>query len=465
MSSSAGASTPPRTAPESKSAALMALGPMDGRYGSIVSPLRAYFSEHSLIRERVRIELAYFLHLHRLGLKELQRLPDEWLQAFLACGEHFGVEDSLRVKEIEQTTLHDVKAVEYFLRDKLRSITKQPTSYEGFIHFGLTSQDINNTALPLLLKRAQKETMLPKLHGVVEHLEERAKEWRSMVILAHTHGQPASPTHLGKEIQVFAQRIREQLKLMASVPFAAKFGGATGGFNAHRLSYPEINWKRFADDFVASLGLKRSHPTTQIEHYDHLAALFDGWKRINTILIDLCRDMWSYVSMDYFVLEVVADEVGSSAMPQKVNPIHFENAEGNLGMANALFSFMASKLPVSRLQRDLTDSTVLRNLGIPFAHTLLALEGIHEGMRRVRPNEPAIKRALEGNEKVITEGIQALLKKSGHPEAYEVIKAWARNHDKSLKDVRALVDGLSLSEDVKKKLSKLSAKNYTGYAE
>lgn len=445
--------------------ALLSLSPVDGRYAGITAPLRDYFSEHALIKRRVQVEIAYFASLCAFDIAALKGVKQTWLAAFKKVGDAFSLADSVQIKSIERKIQHDVKAIEYFLREKLREITQGNTPYEAFIHFGLTSQDINNTAIPLLLRDAQQHVMLPALHTLVGVLEKKTENWQDIVMLAHTHGQAASPTCLGKEMRVFEVRIKEQLQLLSSIPFAAKFGGAVGNLNAHKLSYPEKDWHAFANNFVHTLGLKRSHPTTQIEHYDHLAALLDNWKRINNILIDLCQDMWLYIAMDYLTLEVVAEEVGSSCMPQKINPIRFENAEGNLCMANAIFNFMASKLPISRLQRDLTDSTVLRNIGLPFAHTLLAIKNIQKGLQAVKANKMTINKDLAENQKVLAEGIQILLKKHGYTEAYEAIKGLVRTHENSLETMWDFIDGLDLPASLKKKLRTLSVKKYTGYCE
>ncbi len=440
---------------------LTAIGPIDGRYASKTSPLREYFSEYALIRCRIRVEVEYFISLRGIPLPQLEGAPvsPETLRGIYRT---FTPEDALRVKEIEKTTNHDVKAVEYYIKEKFRSMGLD--SCAEFVHFGLTSQDINNTAQPLMLKEALEQVYLPQLQKVVDGINGRAQLWKDVPMLARTHGQPASPTRLGKEFRVFAVRLGEQLRQLSAMRYPAKFGGATGNMNAHRVAYPDVDWPAFADSFVASLGLHRSSPTTQIEHYDNLAAIFDCLRRINTILTDFCRDVWAYISMEYFRQKVVAGEVGSSAMPHKVNPIDFENAEGNLGMADAVLTFLSMKLPVSRLQRDLTDSTVLRNVGVPLAHGLIAFASIQKGMDKLILNEAALSSDLERNWAVLAEPLQTILRREGCPNPYETLKALTRTGaatDK--KTIENFIDGLSVSEAVKEEMRALTPWNYTGF--
>lgn len=441
---------------------LWAISPVDGRYRKQTEELAAYFSEAALIRYRLLVETEYFIALCKLPLPQLKQVdPAVFPKLRETIYENFSASDAARVKEIEKTTNHDVKAVEYILKEKFDSLGLE-TSKE-FVHFGLTSQDINNTATPLLLKEAYEKVLRPQLNEVIAVLENLAKEWASVPMLAHTHGQPASPTRLGKEIEVFVSRLKEQLRLLELVPFSAKFGGATGNFNAHHVAYPAIDWKAFGDQFVASIGLKRSHPTTQIEHYDNLAAFFDGLKRINTILIDFSRDTWQYIAMNYFRQKTKAGEIGSSAMPHKVNPIDFENAEGNFGMANAIFEHLSAKLPISRLQRDLTDSTVLRNVGVPFAHTLIALKSLQKGLGKLILNEAALDRDLEENWAVVAEAIQTILRREGYPKPYEALKDLTRGNASITKEsMQAFIETLNVSDAVKAELRKISPQNYTG---
>lgn len=441
---------------------LWAISPVDGRYRKQTEELAAYFSEAALIRYRLLVETEYFIALCKLPLPQLKQVdPAVFPKLRETIYENFSASDAARVKEIEKTTNHDVKAVEYILKEKFDSLGLE-TSKE-FVHFGLTSQDINNTATPLLLKEAYEKVLRPQLNEVIAVLENLAKEWASVPMLAHTHGQPASPTRLGKEIEVFVSRLKEQLRLLELVPFSAKFGGATGNFNAHHVAYPAIDWKAFGDQFVASIGLKRSHPTTQIEHYDNLAAFFDGLKRINTILIDFSRDTWQYIAMNYFRQKTKAGEIGSSAMPHKVNPIDFENAEGNFGMANAIFEHLSAKLPISRLQRDLTDSTVLRNVGVPFAHTLIALKSLQKGLGKLILNEAALDRDLEENWAVVAEAIQTILRREGYPKPYEALKDLTRGNASITKEsMQAFIETLNVSDAVKVELRKISPQNYTG---
>jgi len=441
---------------------LWSISPVDGRYASQTEELSAYFSEGALIRYRLKIETEYFIALCRLPLPQLRGVTDadctKMRETF--CKE-FAPADAKRVKEIEKITNHDVKAVEYLMKEKFAEIGLE--AYKEFIHFGLTSQDINNTATPLLLKEAHENILKPLLISVIIELEKKAAEWENIPMLARTHGQAASPTRLGKEIRVFTERLKQQLRLLDQVPFSAKFGGATGNFNAHHVAFPENDWKKFGDTFVSSLGLKRSHPTTQIEHYDNLAAYFDGLKRINTIFIDLSRDFWAYISMNYFKQKIKEGEVGSSAMPHKVNPIDFENAEGNLGWANAIFEHLSAKLPISRLQRDLTDSTVLRNIGVPIAHTLIALKSLAKGIDKLILNETALAKDLEENWAVVAEAIQTILRREGYPKPYEALKELTRGNEAITKEsIHRFIDTLKISDLVKAELKNISPQNFTG---
>jgi len=441
---------------------LDAISPLDGRYGSKTSALRPYFSEAALMRYRVWVEVEYFIALCELPLPALAAVDPEKFQLLRTLYQNFQKEDAQQIKAIESTTNHDVKAIEYFIKTKLDEIGLD--EFKEFIHFGLTSQDINNTAIPLSIQQALKDVYFPLLQELSDKLQSLSDEWSTIPMLARTHGQSASPTRLGKEIEVFLVRIKAQLNLLNQIPYSAKFGGATGNMNAHVVAYPQIDWNQFANSFVQnSLGLHRSFPTTQIEHYDNLAALFDNLKRINTIVIDLNRDLWSYISMDYFKQEIAKDEVGSSAMPHKVNPIDFENSEGNLGLANAIFEHLSNKLPVSRLQRDLTDSTVLRNVGVPIGHTLVALKSTIKGLGKLRLNRVAIERDLENNWAVVSEAIQTILRREQYPNPYEALKALTRTGSAINKQtLQEFIEGLSVSEDVKKKLRAISPQNYTG---
>lgn len=441
---------------------LTAISPVDGRYRSKTQALAPYFSEFGLIRYRVQIEVEYFLALCQLPLPQLEGIEVRQYEKLRQLYLNFGINEAKEIKEIEKTTNHDVKAVEYFLKDRFELLGLG--QYKEFIHFGLTSQDINNTAVPLLLKEATQELMAPSLGKVREMLKKLSLEWVEQPMLARTHGQPASPTTVGKELGVFVTRIKEQLKLLQAIPYAAKFGGATGNFNAHVVAYPDIDWLEFGNDFVNSrLELKRSHPTTQIEHYDHMAALLDNLRRINTIMIDLCRDVWQYVSMNYFTQKTKAGEVGSSAMPHKVNPIDFENAEGNLGIANALLSHLSEKLPISRLQRDLTDSTVLRNLGVPLAHTYLSWQSILTGLEKLQLNKAAIDKDLEENWAVVAEAIQTILRREGVPNPYEQLKALTRGQGQITEATfKQFIEALEVSEALKEELSRITPHNYTG---
>ncbi|OEJ99455.1 adenylosuccinate lyase [Roseivirga misakiensis] len=441
---------------------LTAVSPVDGRYRRVTSTLGEYFSEYALIKYRVEVEIEYFIALCEKPLPQLAGVDNGLFDSLRNIYKEFSEADARSIKEIEKTTNHDVKAVEYFIKDKFDSLGL--ADFKEFIHFGLTSQDINNTSVPLSLKRGLHEVIEPTLLEVNELLKEMSELWATVPMLAKTHGQPASPTRLGKEIAVFKARIDEQLVMLGDVPFAAKFGGATGNFNAHHVAYPNEDWIAFGDHFVSEyLGLKRSNPTTQIEHYDHLAALFDAIKRINTILIDFSRDIWQYVSMGYFKQKIKAGEVGSSAMPHKVNPIDFENAEGNLGIANAIFEHLSAKLPISRLQRDLTDSTVLRNVGVPLGHTLIALRSLIKGIGKLELNESAINADLEDNWAVVSEAIQTILRREGYPKPYEALKALTRTGDRITADtIKAFIETLNVSDEVKNELSVITPFNYTG---
>ncbi len=441
--------------------ALTAISPIDGRYRQNVETLAPYFSEFALIQYRVRIEIEYFVALCELPLPQLASFDKSLFPNLRALYQQFGHADALRVKEIERTTNHDVKAVEYFIKEKLKDLNLDV--YLEFIHFGLTSQDINNTAIPLLLKEATEAVVVPLYVQVVAQLQARADAWASVPMLARTHGQPATPTRLGKEMMVFVERLQNQLKMLPNVPQSAKFGGATGNFNAHRVAYPAIDWVTFANVFVGSLGLSRSQFTTQIEHYDNLAALLDNFKRLNTIVLDLDRDLWTYVSMEYFKQRIKAGEVGSSAMPHKVNPIDFENSEGNLGIANAIFEHLAAKLPVSRLQRDLTDSTVLRNIGVPFAHTVIALRSLLKGLEKLELNEAAIRADLENNWAVVAEAIQTILRREAFPQPYEALKNLTRTNEKiTASSIANFIETLDVSEAIKSELCTISPFNYVG---
>jgi adenylosuccinate lyase len=440
---------------------LTAISPIDGRYRQQVQHLDDYFSEYALIRYRVLVEVEYFLFLAKKKFFPLDLAGRRRLQAI---AEQFSLEDALWIKDAEATTNHDVKAVEYFLKSKLSEAKMETAGMEEWIHFGLTSQDINNTAIPLLWKHAVEFEYLPGLLNLKRQLEVLAREWKEVPMLARTHGQPASPTRLGKEIMVFIERIENQVELLIQIPFSAKFGGATGNFNAHLVAYPKKDWVRLGNEFVeGTLGLQRQQYTTQIEHYDNLAAHFDNISRINTILIDLCRDIWTYVSMDYFKQKTKKGEIGSSAMPHKVNPIDFENAEGNLGMANALFGHFSAKLPVSRLQRDLTDSTVLRNIGVPFAHTILALKSIEKGLDKLVLNKEKMHLDLENNWAVVAEAIQTILRREKYPKPYEALKELTRGHAGiTRQSIHTFIDGLKVTASLKKELKKITPHNYTG---
>jgi len=439
---------------------LTAISPVDGRYFSKAASLSTYFSEFALMRYRVWVEAEYFIALSTLGLPGLPAL-DPAESAFLrALYLGFSDQDALRIKEIERTTNHDVKAVEYFIKEKLAGSPVE--SALEYIHFGLTSQDVNNTAIPLSLKHFHEEVFVPLWQKLIDALRNAAAEWKDVSLLARTHGQPASPTRLGKEMMVFAERLEKQLQMLNQVPFACKFGGATGNFNAHHVAFPHIDWVQFSNTFTAELGLSRSQHTTQIEHYDMLAAYFDGVKRLNTIVLDLDRDMWTYISMEYFKQKTKAGEVGSSAMPHKVNPIDFENSEGNIGIANALLEHLASKLPVSRLQRDLTDSTVLRNIGVPLAHTLIAVESTLKGWDKLLLNARRIEEDLLQNWAVVAEAIQTILRREGYPKPYEKLKELTRGTEITENSIKQFIDSLEVSENVKDELRSISPLTYTG---
>lgn len=441
---------------------LNAISPIDGRYRSRVSSLADYFSEEALIKYRVQVEIDYFIALCEIPLPQLKDFDTSKFDDLRAIYTAFTTEDALAIKAIEKVTNHDVKAVEYFIKEKFDALNLN--AHKEFIHFGLTSQDINNTAVPLSIKEAMNDVYVPEYKSLVKKLKELSKAWENIPMLARTHGQPASPTRLGKEIEVFAVRLEEQFNLLNDIPSAAKFGGATGNFNAHKVAYPNIDWKAFGTEFVqGKLGLQHSFPTTQIEHYDHMAALFDNLKRINTILIDLDRDMWTYVSMDYFKQKIKEGEVGSSAMPHKVNPIDFENSEGNLGIANAIFEHLSAKLPVSRLQRDLTDSTVLRNVGVPFGHTLIGFKSTLVGLGKLVLNEPKFKEDLENNWAVVAEAIQTILRREAYPNPYEALKGLTRtNTTINQKSISDFINTLDVSDAIKEELKQITPSNYTG---
>jgi adenylosuccinate lyase len=441
---------------------LNAISPIDGRYRSKTISLSSYFSEEALIKYRVLVEVEYFIALREADLPQLAKIDKSIYDSLRAIYKNFSTEDALWIKETEKTTNHDVKAVEYFIKSKFDGLGLQ--EYKEFIHFGLTSQDINNTAIPLSTKEAFENVYLPGLVSVIAKLKELAMEWQNIPMLARTHGQPASPTRLGKEILVFVERLEEQMRLLFNVPFAAKFGGATGNYNAHKVAYPNTDWRKFGTDFVEnSLGLHHSFPTTQIEHYDHFAAFFDALKRINTILIDLDRDIWTYVSMDYFKQKIKAGEIGSSAMPHKVNPIDFENSEGNLGIANAIFEHLSAKLPLSRLQRDLTDSTVLRNIGVPMGHTLIAFEATLKGLNKLLLNEEKFAEDLEKNWAVVAEAIQTILRREGYPNPYEALKDLTRTNTVINKEaIHNFIGKLKVSEEVRAELMQITPSNYLG---
>ncbi len=441
---------------------LTAVSPVDGRYHSKTNVLSEYFSEYALFRYRTKVEIEYFVALCQLPLPGLEKIDASHFETLRKIYQDFFTADALAIKEIEKTTNHDVKAVEYFIKEKMDAAGL--SEYKEFIHFGLTSQDINNTAVPLSLKEAHETVIFPALEKLKEQLAKLAFQWKEIPMLARTHGQPASPTHLGKEIYVFVERLENQFEMLQNIPFSGKFGGATGNMNAHVVTYPNIDWEKFAKDFMTNhLGLHRQKTTTQIEHYDYLAAYFDGLKRIDSILLDLSRDMWLYISMNYFKQKIKTGEVGSSAMPHKVNPIDFENAEGNLGLATALFEHLAAKLPISRLQRDLTDSTVIRNIGVPLAHLLIAIQSLEKGLGKLILNENVLKADLEDNWAVVAEAIQNVLRREHYPQPYETLKALTRTNEKmSEKVIHNFIDKLDVSEAVKKELKAIRPENYTG---
>jgi adenylosuccinate lyase len=441
---------------------LSALSPLDGRYRQQVDELAVFFSEYALIRYRVYVEIEYFIALCDIPLPPLKGIKEKQFEKIRKIYREFRIEDAGKIKEIEKVTNHDVKAVEYYIKDEFRKTGLG--EYAEFVHFGLTSQDINNTAVPLSMRNAVHEVYYPLIEQLLDKLDELIRKWSDIPMLARTHGQPASPTRLGKEIMVFHHRIHRQIGLLKAIPCSAKFGGATGNFNAHHVAYPSIDWNRFADNFVnETLGLDRTRVTTQIEHYDNLAASFDNLKRINVILIDLCRDIWTYISMDYFRQTIKKGEIGSSAMPHKVNPIDFENAEGNLGIANALFTHLSAKLPVSRLQRDLTDSTALRNIGVPIAHTVISLKAILKGLGKLRVNRDAIDSDLHQNWIVIAEAVQTILRREGYPDPYEALMALTRTNRKiTREEFLRFIDSLEINNDVKEELRAITPFNFTG---
>ena len=442
--------------------ALTAISPIDGRYRKTTESLADYFSEFGLIKYRVLVEIEYFIALSEFGLPQLSIIDLVQKESLRDIYKNFSINDALKIKEIEKTTNHDVKAVEYFIKEKLETLSL--SKHAEFVHFGLTSQDINNTSIPLSLKEASTNQLFPAIIEIIKKISDLSTEWKNISLLARTHGQPASPTKLGKEFYVFVERLQKQFDILKNVPFSAKFGGASGNFNAHQLAYPEKNWIDFGNSFVnKTLGLDRSQFTTQIEHYDNLGAYCDALKRINTILIDFNRDVWSYVSMNYFKQKLKDGEIGSSAMPHKVNPIDFENAEGNLGIANALFEHLAAKLPISRLQRDLTDSTVLRNLGTPLAHSILSYNSIIKGLNKLILNETALKQDLENNWAVVAEAIQTILRREGYPKPYESLKELTRTNSQITQNtITEFIKGLKISDSIKKELLNITPHNYTG---
>jgi len=442
--------------------ALTSISPIDGRYRKQTESLSPYFSEYALIQYRVLVEVEYFIALVELQLPQLKGILSAGLKKELReIYIQFTIDDANRVKAIEHTTNHDVKAVEYFIKEKIQPLGL--AKIEEFIHFGLTSQDINNTAIPLIIKAANEEVLFPKIDTIIAKLNKLAKDWKNIPMLAHTHGQPASPTKLGKEMLVFVERLQVQLFQLKAIPYSAKFGGATGNFNAHHIAYPKTNWVVFANNFLTSIGLERSQYTTQIEHYDNLAAMFDAYKRINTILLDLSKDMWQYISMEYFKQQLKAGEVGSSAMPHKVNPIDFENAEGNFGIANAIFEHLSAKLPISRLQRDLTDSTILRNIGVPLGHTLIGYNSLLNGLGKLLLNKAALSAHLDANWAVVAEAIQTILRREGYPKPYEALKVLTRTNNKiGEKEIKKFIGTLKVNAKVKAELSNITPHNYTG---
>jgi adenylosuccinate lyase len=441
---------------------LNAVSPIDGRYRSKTSSLSKYFSEEALIKYRVLVEIEYFIALCEIPLPQLKEVNPNLFESLRNIYKNFSTQDALWIKETEKVTNHDVKAVEYFIKEAFEKLGL--SQHKEFIHFGLTSQDINNTAIPLSTKEAFEKVYMPSLITLTSKLKDLSIEWKDIPMLAKTHGQPASPTRLGKEIGVFVERLEEQMRLLFNIPFAAKFGGATGNYNAHHVAYPQIDWRKFGGNFVEEiLGLHHSFPTTQIEHYDHFAAFFDALKRINTIIIDLDRDIWTYVSMEYFKQKIKAGEIGSSAMPHKVNPIDFENSEGNLGMANAIFEHLSAKLPLSRLQRDLTDSTVLRNIGVPMGHTLIAFEATLKGLNKLLLNEPKFAEDLEKNWAVVAEAIQTILRREAYPNPYEALKGLTRTNEAITKDsIHEFIGTLDVSAEIKAELMQITPSNFLG---
>lgn len=444
------------------STALHAITPVDGRYASKTSELTNYFSEFALIKYRVRVEIEYFIALCETGVEQLSDVDASLFESLRDIYRNFQTEDAQKIKDIEKVTNHDVKAVEYFIKEKFEGLDL--SQFQEFIHFGLTSQDINNTSVPLSIKDALHELIYPQLEALIDAIDASATAWDHISLLARTHGQPASPTTLGKEFKVFTARLRAQLEQLKAVPHSAKFGGATGNFNAHTVAYPQGDWHTWGDNFVANyLGLSRSYPTTQIEHYDNLAAQFDAMKRINNIFIDFCRDVWTYVSMDYFKQKIKKGEVGSSAMPHKVNPIDFENAEGNLGLANAMLEHLAAKLPISRLQRDLTDSTVLRNVGVPYGHLMIAIASMNKGLGKLLVNEAKIAADLEANWAVVAEAIQNILRREGYPKPYEALKELTRTNSAiTAESISAFIDTLEVNDSIKTELKAITPSNYIG---
>jgi adenylosuccinate lyase len=443
---------------------LTAISPIDGRYRNKTEKLAEYFSEYALIRYRVRVEIEYFIMLCELPLPQLENFDHSLFEPLRDIYRNFTEKDAARVKEIEQTTNHDVKAVEYFIKEKIDALDGFPVQAKEFIHFGLTSQDINNTSVPLSIKEALEEVYCPMVEELIEQLNDYAEQWKQVPMLAKTHGQPASPTRLGKEVMVFVYRLEEQLRALKDTPITAKFGGATGNYNAHHVAYPQYDWREFGNSFVSEkLGLEREQWTTQISNYDWLGAIFDAMRRINTIIIDLDRDFWMYISMEYFKQKIKAGEVGSSAMPHKVNPIDFENSEGNMGMANAVLGFLAQKLPVSRLQRDLTDSTVLRNVGVPMGHALIAIQSTLKGLRKLILNEEKLQDDLNNTWAVVAEAIQTILRREAYPHPYEALKALTRTNQKMTEEtIHEFIQGLDVSDAIKEELMAITPSNYTG---
>ena len=443
---------------------LTAISPIDGRYRNKTQELAGYFSEYALIRYRVRVEIEYFITLCELPLPQLEHFDHKLFESLRDIYRHFTEQDAARVKEIEQTTNHDVKAVEYFIKEKIDALNGFPVEAKEFIHFGLTSQDINNTSVPLSIKEALEQVYYPMVEELIEQLNDYAEQWKNVPMLAKTHGQPASPTRLGKEIMVFVYRLEEQLRGLKDIPVTAKFGGATGNYNAHHVAYPQYDWREFGNQFVSEkLGLEREQWTTQISNYDWLGAIFDAMRRINTIIIDLDRDFWMYISMEYFKQKIKAGEVGSSAMPHKVNPIDFENSEGNMGMANAVLGFLAQKLPVSRLQRDLTDSTVLRNVGVPMGHAVIAIQSTLKGLRKLILNEQKLEEDLENTWAVVAEAIQTILRREAYPHPYEALKALTRTNQKMTEQtIHEFIQQLEVSAEVKEELMAITPSTYTG---